>query len=113
MSAARQVSFYTQPDLKQFLPDSVQPVFQGGKSEMVAGGFRVNVVYGPAPSDADIWYDGTTFFQTPGVTHARLTQSRDFVSMSLPPRFYSISGQTDANFGHVVLNELLSACAIP
>ncbi len=69
MSAAGEVSFYSQPDLKKFLPDSVQPLFKGGESEMVAGGFRVNVVYGPAPSDADIWYDGATFFQTPGVTN--------------------------------------------
>jgi hypothetical protein len=62
------VSFFAQPDLKNFLPEAAQPFFQG---EMVAGGFKVDVVYEPAPINPNVWHDGTTFFQTPGKPRLR------------------------------------------
>jgi len=84
------VSFFAQPDLKDFLPEAAQPFFRG---EMVAGGFKVEVVYEPAP-----------IFQTPGKPR--------LLPISLRP-CHSNSGQIDVNFGHVVLNELLSAYVCP
>ena len=95
------VSFFAQPDLKDFLPEAAQPFFRG---EMVAGGFNVEVVYEPAPINTNVWHDGTTFFQTPGKPRLR--------PISLRP-CHSNSGQIDVNFGHVVLNELLSAYVGP
>jgi hypothetical protein len=58
------VSFYSPPDLRPFLPNASLPLFKSG--EMVAGGFRVHVEFEPVPSDPAVFYDGTTFFQTPG-----------------------------------------------
>jgi hypothetical protein len=57
MSRSGKVSFFARPDLKDFLHEPW--------GEMVAGGFMVDVVYEPAPS-SNVWYDGATFFQTPG-----------------------------------------------
>jgi hypothetical protein len=62
------VTFFAQPDLKDFLPDAAHPFFE---REMVAGGFKVQVVYEPAPNNPNVWHDGTTFFQTPGKPRLR------------------------------------------
>jgi hypothetical protein len=72
---------------------------------MVGVGFNVDVVFESAPSNPRVWHDGTTFYQIPG-------KSRCNSSAASTKTFaiHSIAGHADDNFGHVVLNELLSAC---